>query len=103
MEPYQDVHIENSVFHTQRGFTCVEADGIQLKNVTLQTDSADPAIHVLNSRNLVFDGVEVSGKAEKALKIEGKQTGAIRLLGTNFDARGIEFGLGVPPTVLIKK
>lgn len=99
----QDVLIENSVFHTKKGLSCVEGDGIQLKNIVLQTDSADPALFVLNSRNLLLENIQISGNAAKALKIEGRQTGAIRLLGSNADTRGIEFGLGVLPTVLTRK
>ncbi|MBK9336288.1 MAG: GDSL family lipase [Lewinellaceae bacterium] len=99
----QDVHIENSVFSTQRGFTCVEGDGIRLKNVVFQTQSTDPGALLLNSRNLLFDNVQFSGNAGKALKIEGKQTSQIQLKNTNADTRGVEFGPGVSPAVLTQK
>ena len=98
----QQVQIENAVFYTRQGFTCVEGDGIQLKNVTLHTTTEGLAARVLNSRNLVFDDVKFEGKATKALKIDGNQTSAIRLLNTNTQL-GVEFGEGVSPKVLEDK
>ncbi len=96
----QDVRIENSTFYTRRGFTCVEGDGIQLKNVLLQTTSSDPAIYVLNSRNLLLDNVQVKGKSIKALQVDGKQVGAIRLHHTDVETRGVQFGKDVKPSIL---
>jgi len=98
----QDIRIENSTFHTQRGFTCVEGDGIQLRNVLLQTNTTDPAVYVMNSRNLLLDNVQVKGKATKALQIEGKQTGPIRLINSNSETPGIQFGKDVNANILTK-
>lgn len=96
----QDIHLENAVFYAQNGFACIEADGIELKNVTLHTTSDKPSVQIVNSRNLVFNGVQFEGKAKRAIKIQGKETSAIRLLNTDAETLGIEFGEGVPPTIL---
>ncbi len=98
----QDVRIENSTFRSQHGFTCVEGNGVQLKNVLLQTTSSEPAIYVLNSRNLLFDHVQISGKSTKAMQVEGKQTGAIRLLQTDVETLGVAFGKDVKSSILTK-
>lgn len=99
----RDIHIENSSFRTQHGFFCMEGDGITLKNCILETTTTEPAISVLNSRNLTLDQVKISGKASKALKIEGPQTGAIHVVGTDVETLGIETGTAVQKGVLIKK
>ncbi len=91
----QEVHIENSIFHTKHGFTCVEGDGIWLKNVVMETGTADPAMRIINSRNLSLENVQISGKAEKGLQIDGKQSSAIRLRNSNAETLGIQFGEGV--------
>jgi DNA sulfur modification protein DndE len=99
----QDILIENATFSTRQGFTCVEGDGITLKNVQLHTGTGGAAVHILNSRNILLDAVEIGGKATKALKIEGKQTGGIRWLNGNAGDLGVEFGEGVPRAVLSEK
>ena len=96
----QEVHLENAFFETKHGFTCIEGDGISLKNVTLHTTTEGPAMQVLNSQNLLLDSVLCGGKATKSIKIEGKQTRQIRLLNTDVRRLGVEFGEGVLPTVL---
>lgn len=96
----QEVYLENSIFHTRNGFSCIESDGIQLKNITLHTTSPEPAINILNSRNLLFDQVQISGSAEIALKIEGKQTSAIQLKNTPLPSDKIQLGGAVTPGVL---
>lgn len=98
----RDIQIENSVFHTTHGFTCVEGDGIRLKNVVLQTTTSDPAVFILNSRNLSFDNLQIGGKAENVLKVDGKQTGAIRLQGPNVSQLGVSLGAGVPASVITR-
>ncbi|MCC6460857.1 MAG: GDSL family lipase [Saprospiraceae bacterium] len=96
----QDIRIRNSVFHTRRGLSCVEGDGIRLQNVTLNTTTPDPAIFVLNSRNLLLDSLLIGGKAAKALHIEGKQSGSIRVLHTDIQTLGIQYGAQVPTGIL---
>lgn len=99
----QDVLIENSVFYAKHGYTCVEGDGIRLKNVTLHTTSLDPAVRILNSRNLLLDDLHFGGNASKAVKIDGKQNENIRLTGAGADRQGIELGEGVSEKVLNQK
>jgi len=99
----QDIRIENSIFRTKHGFFCMEGNGITLKNCVLETSSTEPAISILNSRNLTLDHVQISGNAAKALKIEGSQTGAIHLHDTDVETRGIETGATVQKGILIKK
>ena len=98
----QNVQIENSIFRTKHGFSCIEGDGIGLKNVLFETESTDPALFVQNSRNLVFDGVRITGKAAKTLRIEGKQTAAIHLKNTKIEPAAMELGKDVAPGILIK-
>jgi hypothetical protein len=69
----------------------------------LETTSSEPAISIMNSRNLTLDHVQISGNATKALKIEGPQTGAIHLHDTDVETRGIETGVTVQKGILIKK
>ncbi|MCB0529481.1 MAG: GDSL family lipase [Saprospiraceae bacterium] len=98
----QQILVENSVFHSDHGVTCVEANGIHLKNVTLKTNTTDPAFFMLNSRNMTFEGVEVSGKASGGLRVEGRQAGDIKLSGSNVEKLGIQYGEGVPQGIIKK-
>jgi DNA sulfur modification protein DndE len=99
----QEVHIENSIFHAKHGFTCVEGDGIWLKNVVMETGTTDPAMLIINSRNVSLENVQISGKAEKGLQIDGKQSSAIRLRNSNAETLGIQFGEGVNQRILTKQ
>jgi DNA sulfur modification protein DndE len=99
----QDLRIENSVFRTRHGFFCMEGDGITLQNCTLETSTPEPAIYLQNSKNIVLDQVSISGKAKKALKIDGSRMGPIHLIHTDVETLGIETGASVQKGILIKK
>lgn len=96
----QDVQVENCSFHARHGITLVESDGFRLKNIALETTFPDPAIFVLNSRNLMLEGLHVSGKAQKYLRLEGKQNGTVHLRQTNAQALGILRGDGISPDLI---
>jgi DNA sulfur modification protein DndE len=98
----QDIHIENSIFQTKNGFSCVEADGIQLKNIELHTSSNKPALFILNSRNLLFDNVRVNGAGDLDLQMEGKQMGAVQLKNTPLETSRIQLGTSVKPNLLTR-
>lgn len=98
----QELYIENSIFHTQHGVFCVEGDGIHIKNTLLKTSTSDPAIMVQNSRNLVFDGVQIEGKAGKALQVEGSQTGTIHVRNSGTEKWEVLTGEGVKNGTVIK-
>lgn len=92
----QDVWIENCSFYAKNGITLVESNGFHLKNIELETTSTKPAVLVLNSRNIRFDGLNITGKAQKGLRVEGKQNGALHFSRSNVSALGILRGDGVP-------
>lgn len=98
----QQIHIENSIFHTKHGISCIEGDGVRLKNVQLETTSKEPAISVTNSRNLSFEQVQFSGNAQKALQVEGKQNGALNFTKTDIETLGVQLGEGVKPAIITK-
>jgi DNA sulfur modification protein DndE len=55
--PVENVIIENAVIEAKNGVTCMAGKNIQLKNVTLLTESKDN-IKVKNSSNVVINGVK---------------------------------------------
>lgn len=75
----QDVHLEAAVFQTAQGISCVEGDGIYLKNIQLNTMLDTTAVKVMNSRNVLLEGVQVGGRAARLLEQLGSENGAVRI------------------------
>jgi len=88
----QQIRIEDCTFHSRHGISLIESRDFLMKNVELETTSPDAAVSVLNSRDLVFEGLKISGKAEKGLLTAGKQNGKLIFRGGNVKNLGIERG-----------
>lgn len=96
----QQIDIRNAVFDTDDGITLIEADGINLHNITLNVRQEKAAIQVVNSRNLVLNQVRFSGEASGALKVSGKQNGPITLIQTDVKSLGVSLGQEVDPNLI---
>ncbi|MBC6698607.1 glycoside hydrolase family 28 protein [Hymenobacter puniceus] len=80
----KDISIENAVLQAEKGLVCIEADNIQLKNVTLLPTSTDPVLEVHNSRNITLDGIKYPVGTATLLRVSGAEKAKnVRLLNTD--------------------
>lgn len=92
----QDIHVEDCAFYAQRGIKLIESKNFHLKNIELETTAPDPAISVLNSRDVFFEGLKIGGNAQKGLQTTGKQNGKLQFRNSNIATLGIERGADTP-------
>ncbi|MBD2716420.1 glycoside hydrolase family 28 protein [Microvirga sp. STR05] len=80
----KDISIENAVLQAEKGLVCIEADNIQLKNVTLLPISTAPVMEVHNSRNITLDGIKYPANTATLLRVSGAEKAKnVRLLNTD--------------------
>ncbi len=72
----KNIVIEDSKFDTKKALTIVDADGIQLKNVTLKYTEGTGAT-VYNSKNINLSTVKFESPIKPYIKVLGNKTGAV--------------------------
>ncbi|MCU0469956.1 MAG: glycosyl hydrolase family 28 protein [Arcicella sp.] len=100
----KNINIENAMLECNKGLLCIEAQDINLKNITLLTQ--DNTIgQIQNSQNITLDGMKFGNNAETFLKVQGTRSKAIRLLNTDIKnvKNGIILGNEVGNGVVLKK
>ncbi|MEA5459473.1 glycosyl hydrolase family 28 protein [Arcicella sp. LKC2W] len=100
----KNINIENAILECNKGLLCIEAQDINLKNITLLTQ--DNTIgQIQNSQNVTLDGIKFGSNAETFLKVQGTRSKAIRLLNTDIKKvkNGIILGNKVSNGVVLKK
>lgn len=100
----KNINIENAFIEANKGLVCVEAENINLKNVTLLTKDKT-VMQVQNSRNVVLDGITYGADKDLLLKVMGNRSEGVRLLNTDAGKakKDIELGVGVKGKVVSKK
>lgn len=100
----RDILIENAVIQSRKGLVCIEAEGLQLRNVALLTP-AKTVMQIQNSRNVTFDNVRYNDGAELLMHISGERSKDIKLLNTNTTRakKVAETSAGVPMNALTMK
>ncbi|SFB97225.1 glycoside hydrolase family 28 protein [Spirosoma endophyticum] len=78
----KDILIENAVLQSRKGFVCIEADNIRLKNVAL-ISPAKTLMHIQNSHNLTLDNIRYTDSTDLLMHIAGDRSKDIKLLNTN--------------------
>jgi polygalacturonase len=79
-----NIHMENiKILDAQEGLYCLDADGIQMKNVTIETHSG-PAVLLQNAKNIDIAGLSFTENSAPPVKILGSFTENIRLRKTDF-------------------
>lgn len=79
----QNIRLENMVLQATKGIDIQEADEIRLKNVTVLSKQTNPVIDLVQSRNIIFDHLEVPGSTEQLLRAGGDRVKNIRFTGGN--------------------
>ncbi len=101
----KNILIENTVIESDKGMLCIEADNVNLKNVTLLSKDKN-TIQIQNSKNIVLDGIKYKeNNTDLLLKIMGERNQGIRLLNTDGTKakQVVEFGEKVSKGVFSKK
>lgn len=76
----KNIFIENSSFKTTKGINIIDAENIQLKNITLDVAKGN-AITINNSWNVDLNALEINQCKEKILKVSGEKTSGISIGG----------------------
>jgi DNA sulfur modification protein DndE len=100
----KDISIENAVLQSQQGLVCIEADNIQLRNVTLLTQKTDPVMEVHNSQNITLDNIKYAPQAAVLLRVSGADKAKnVRLTNTDVSKAkaGVEFGQNVKKKAVV--
>jgi DNA sulfur modification protein DndE len=98
------INIENALIECNKGLLCVEAENINLKNVTLLTQ--DKLIgQIQNSQNVTLENIKYGSNAETFLNVQGSRSKAIRLLNTDVSKlkNGVVLGDKVGDGVVLRK
>jgi DNA sulfur modification protein DndE len=96
----KNINLENISIKSTTGFTCIEGDKINLKNVKLDVAKGNGGT-IVNGTNLDFDGFKCSGNTDKLFKISGKKSANIRLKNSG-DLKDCEMAGDVDSKAVVK-
>lgn len=101
----KNIDLEDINIQSKMGVICEEATDIKIKNLTLNVTDSNPVISVLNSKNVLFDGVKYNTGAELLVKVNGDRNANILVknIDTSKAKKKIELGEGVAESVLEMK
>lgn len=100
----KNINIENALIECKKGLLCVEAQNINLKNITLITQ--DKLVgQIQNSQNVRFDNIKFGTNTETFLNVQGSRSKAIRFLNTDVTKlkNGVVLGDKVGNGVVLKR
>jgi DNA sulfur modification protein DndE len=97
----RNINIENAYIESNKGIVCIEAENINLKNITVLANATSLAT-VQNSKNISFDKIEFSPNTNTVIDFQGNNTKQIKLLNTDFSKinKPFVFGKGISNNVL---
>ncbi|GAO31194.1 glycoside hydrolase family 28 protein [Geofilum rubicundum] len=82
----ENVTLENAILRAPKGFTIVDAEGIQLKNVQV-IQEIGPALTLFNSSHIELTDFDFNDAMDQpGIAVSGKTTGDIQLKQTDFSA-----------------
>ncbi len=74
--PIQEVTLENVQITADQGVTCIDANHLRFKNVTIESKKGH-AFWLYNSRNILMEGVKTHVGPDQVVKLSGSKTQAI--------------------------
>jgi polygalacturonase len=74
----QNVHLEDAVLQASKGISIIDADGIQLRNVTVDAEKG-PGLLLYNGKNVEVNGFDFEVSNSVAVSIFGELTENIRI------------------------
>jgi polygalacturonase len=79
----KDIHLENVTIQAKKGIEIIEGTGIFLKNVNVITDDTNPVVHIQNSSNINFDGLNYKNGSDLLFNISGEKSNGIKVSKTD--------------------
>jgi DNA sulfur modification protein DndE len=100
----KNINIENALIECNKGLLCVEAENINLKNITLLTIDKTFG-QIQNSQNITLDNLKFGNNTDTFLKVQGTRSKAIRLINTDISTlkNGVILGEKVGAGVVVSK
>jgi len=87
----KNIHLENISIKSNKGVEIIDAEGIFLKNIQLQTTASQPVVAIHNANNVQLNGLKHAEKVSTLVEVTGETTKNIRL--QNLDATKAMQGL----------
>jgi len=78
----KNIHMETLSLKTDQGVNIIDAEGISLDNVYLESKNTNPLINIENGNGITLNHITY-GNAYLLLKVSGKKSAQIKLLNTN--------------------
>jgi polygalacturonase len=100
----KNIYLENMVLKADKGVELIEANNINLKNITVESKATNPLINIENSTNINLESIKYI-TAEQLLSVKGDRSGNIHLIKTNTaNAKSkVEFSAGADEKMLTIK
>jgi polygalacturonase len=99
----KDIEFSNITISAKNGISCVDAEGLQFKNVKILLDQG-PVFNIDNARNISVAQLSYSQGVDLFMKVEGKESSGIQLLNMDISKakKGIELGKDVQANAVIQ-
>jgi len=93
----ENITFENIRMESNIGLTCVDANGIKIRNLSLSTKKL-PVLDFKNSRNVVLDGFKYPATTNQLVHFSGAKTGNVKLIHSGIvdPAKQLVVGKEVP-------
>jgi polygalacturonase len=100
----RDIEFKDITISAKRGVSCIDAEGLQFNNVNVILEQG-PVYDIDNARNITIDHPRYTAGAALFLKVEGKLSEGIRLIGADLGKakKGIELGKDVNANAVVQK
>lgn len=87
----KNVHLENAYLEAKKGITAIDTDVLAFKNVTIANTQGVP-LTIYNGKNITLKGVKTGKKHESLLQISGRDNAEISIEGSDIPAAKILYG-----------
>jgi polygalacturonase len=78
-----NINLENLSLKTNKGIEIIEAKGINLKNVYVESKNTKPLINIVNSHDVKFDGLRYGAGTDVLFSVSGKRSANIQVANSN--------------------
>ena len=100
----RDIELTNITISAKKGVSCIDAEGLQFTDVDILLEQG-PVYSIDNARNITIKHPAYTAGADLFMKVEGKQSENIQLIGADITKtkKSIELGNNVGPNTVVKK
>jgi DNA sulfur modification protein DndE len=100
----RDIEFKDITISAKSGVSCIDAEGLQFNNVNVILEQG-PVYDIDNARNITIDHPKYTEGAALFMKVEGKISEGIQLIGADLGKakNGIELGKDVNANAVVQK